>query len=183
MDDATEHGATDYRPVRPHPATFSDEQFLQDCTVRRTRHSGPGGQHRNKVETAIELIHRPTGLKTLAAERRSQPQNLQAAVFRLRLLIAVRVRSAWQSDVQPSQLWQQRCRNERISCRSTHRDFPSLLAEALDAADSKDGDVKRAAAALGCSATQWIRFVGQCPEALHRINSDRAARGQHLLKP
>ena len=39
-----------------HPVRVSDDALLQNCVIRRFRHSGPGGQHRNKVETAIELI-------------------------------------------------------------------------------------------------------------------------------
>src|SRR5215467_15152482 len=44
---------------------------------------GPGGQHRNKVETGVRLTHRPSGLVVTATERRSQSANRDAAFERM----------------------------------------------------------------------------------------------------
>lgn len=52
-----------------------------------TRSSGPGGQHVNKVSTAVRAIHRPTGLMVFESNHRSQIQNKKEALRRLALLL------------------------------------------------------------------------------------------------
>ena len=44
----------------PHPAAVDLASLAAECDFRTTRRSGPGGQNRNKVETAVILTHRPT---------------------------------------------------------------------------------------------------------------------------
>lgn len=61
-----------------------DDALLAECEVESLRASGPGGQHRNKSETAIRLRHVATGIVAGASERRSRAQNLSVALGRLR---------------------------------------------------------------------------------------------------
>jgi peptide chain release factor 1 len=56
----------------------------EDVDIETMRGSGAGGQHRNKTETGVRLIHKPTGFTVTATERRSQLQNRGAALERLR---------------------------------------------------------------------------------------------------
>ena len=62
-------------PSPLHPAALSDDALMKQCDVHTGRTSGPGGQHRNKVETAVRIVHRPTGLDGQAGERRRQIEN------------------------------------------------------------------------------------------------------------
>ena len=62
----------------------SDAELLAECRVEVRRDSGPGGQHRNKVESAIRLVHEPPALVVTASERRSQHANRTLALERLR---------------------------------------------------------------------------------------------------
>ena len=59
------------------------ESLERDCDVEFFIASGPGGQHRNKVETGVRLVHRPTGITVTATERRSQHANREAAFARM----------------------------------------------------------------------------------------------------
>src|SRR5579859_7558262 len=62
----------------------TDRDALErDCSVEFFIASGPGGQHRNKVETGVRLVHMPTGVRVTATERRSQHANREAAFERM----------------------------------------------------------------------------------------------------
>ena len=56
-------------------ASKDQEMKHQDLYYDTYRGSGPGGQHRNKVETAVRVTHRPTGLSASSAAHKSQVQN------------------------------------------------------------------------------------------------------------
>jgi hypothetical protein len=71
---------------------LDDDALRAQCDIERSRSGGPGGQHRNKVESGVRLVHRPTGCMGQAFERRSQAQNLDVATLRLRQSIALNVR-------------------------------------------------------------------------------------------
>jgi protein subunit release factor B len=55
----------------------------RDCDMTFLFGTGPGGQNRNKVETGVRLVHRPTGLMVTATNRRSQHANREAAFERM----------------------------------------------------------------------------------------------------
>lgn len=165
-----------------HPAAIEPEQLLADCEVRFSRRSGPGGQNRNKVETAAILTHRPTGLTAEANERRSQAENRRVALFRLRLRLALEVRDGGPEPERPSVLWRSRCRGGRLAVNPEHDDFPALLAEALDTIARHGGDARAAAGFLGCSTTQLVRLLKDAPRALAWLNELRRERGQPPLR-
>jgi hypothetical protein len=150
------------------------DALLAQCTVRRTKRSGPGGQHRNKVETAVVIEHAGSGIRGEASERRSQEQNRQMAVQRLRVSLAVEVREPLDlSGYAPSPLWHSRLRGERLNVSTEHADFPALLAEALDVAAACGMDVKSAAERLGTSATQLVKLLKAEPRAIALVNQRR----------
>jgi protein subunit release factor B len=56
---------------------------ISDLEIAFIRSSGPGGQHVNKVSTAVTLRHVPTGISVTASDSRSQSANRQLALVRL----------------------------------------------------------------------------------------------------
>ncbi|MGA2069277.1 MAG: peptide chain release factor-like protein [Thermoguttaceae bacterium] len=164
-----------------HPAAASAKRLIAECDVRRLRRSGPGGQHRNKVETAVSLCHVPTGVHAEAGERRSQAQNRSVALFRLRMNLALEVRRPCGSDYVPSTLWQSRC-GGGLKVSASHVDFPALLAELLDVLAAFDADPKRAAAVLGCTPSHLVRLLKLDPRALLLVNRWRGECGMHALQ-
>ena len=63
----------------------------KDLEYLSYRASGPGGQHRNKVESAIKVVHAPTRLEAISSDSRSQHQN--KVIARNRLMAKVKLMS------------------------------------------------------------------------------------------
>jgi len=165
-----------------HPADLSDEELLRECDQRFDRRSGPGGQHRNKVETAAIVTHRRTGITAEANERRSQSTNRTQALFRLRLRLATELRVERPRESVPSLAWRERIRNGPLRVSRQHPDFPRLLAEALDLLAQNDFHPALAASELQCSPSQLIRLCRLYPPALRHVNDERVTRGLHILR-
>ena len=162
-----------------HPSERTDDDLMSEVSATRGRSGGPGGQHRNKVETHVTLTHRPTNTSAQAGERRSQADNKRVALFRLRLALAMEVRT---ERTGVSATWLSRVRGGKIRCNPSHRDFPALVAEALDQLHQQAWDGRAAADALAVSTSQLVRLLKEHPPALTRWNKERALLGLRALK-
>jgi hypothetical protein len=168
----------------PHPATVPEADLIAQCDLSKDRAGGPGGQHRNKVETRVTIVHAPSGAEAMAGERRSAVDNRRVALFRLRLLLAVDVRTRVPQGEVRSELWKSRCTAQskgKIACNPEHTDYPAMLAEALDVVWAAGLDVGDAALRLCCSPSQLIKLVKDHPPAFVRLNQAREAAGLHRL--
>lgn len=69
---------------QPHETTKSDEISKDELDITFYRSSGPGGQRKNRRDTAVRIRHIPTGTTATSTESRYQSQNLKLAMERLR---------------------------------------------------------------------------------------------------
>ena len=159
-----------------HPAALPELALLRDCDETRTRRGGPGGQHRNKVETAVVLLHRPTGLTAEASERRSQADNRRVAVRRLRLALALGHRIPAE-PAGPSPCWRARTAGGQIAVALDHADYPALVAEAFDRLAACGWQLPPAAALLGVSPSQLARLCRREPATWTALGRQRTAAG------
>ncbi len=65
------------------PISKSIQLSEKDVSYQTLRSGGPGGQHVNKVSTAVRAVHKPSGLSVTASDTRSQLQNKKLATKRL----------------------------------------------------------------------------------------------------
>ncbi|MCK4575476.1 peptide chain release factor-like protein, partial [candidate division WOR-3 bacterium] len=59
------------------------ETLKQEVEITFYKSSGPGGQRKNKKETAVRIFHPPSGITVIATEHRSQAKNKELAFERL----------------------------------------------------------------------------------------------------
>ena len=70
-----------------------------DIEMQVFRASGAGGQHINKTSSAVRYIHHPTGLVASSQEERSQLQNRERAMGRLKSMIAAKAEEDRQAEL------------------------------------------------------------------------------------
>lgn len=173
----TDHGI---RIPPPHPACLSEAEFLRECSLKQTRRGGPGGQHRNKVSTAIVITHEPTGIIAEASERRSQADNRKVAIRRLRETLAIVVRTQATGD--KSMIDRSPYLGYRLRLSEGNWDRPAVLAILLDDISLAAGSLQDVAGSWGSSTSAVVRFLKEFPEALRWVNTLRAGHNFSPLK-
>ncbi len=161
-------------------APSTDEALLAECDVHTHRASGPGGQKRNKTESAVRLLHRPTGIRVVATESRSQHENKGRALRRLRQALALRVRHPAPETGVPGAVEACIGRAGRLEVgRRDGRYLPAASA-VLDLLLALEGNLSATARRLGLTTGNLSGFLTTDDDLMAEANRVRAGFG---LKP
>ncbi|KAH9621485.1 hypothetical protein KSS87_020046 [Heliosperma pusillum] len=170
---------------------LSDTELMNECEMGTFKTSGPGGQHRNKRESAVRLKHLPTGIIAQASEDRSQHKNRASALARLRALIALKVRRPVNLDAYspPKQLLQilppkSTVRGSEVGSqiRPNNPKFAEGMQALLDLIYAVDGSVADASKYLGLSTGALSRIILSDDSLRLAVNELRASKVFHLLQ-
>ncbi len=154
-------GAGPGRSERDEWLRLPPSVLLGQCREERYRASGPGGQRRNKVETAVRLVHGPSGISAQAEESRYLHENRRRALRRLRERIALKIRARPDEADQPLPPEFVACRTAAgaLSISRGNTAYPIVVATVLDALVDANGSYAAAAHRLGLTTSQVLRFL------------------------
>ncbi|XP_073156539.1 uncharacterized protein [Henckelia pumila] len=170
---------------------MSDEQLMRQCEMDTFKASGPGGQHRNKRESAVRLKHVPTGIISQAVEDRSQHKNRASALARLRKILAVKVRNSVELDTYAPPLELLQILPAKSSLRGSDNGpqigpnnpkFALGMQALLDLIFAVEGSVSDAAKKLGMSTGALSRLILSDDSLRMAVNEFRVSKGLKPLK-
>lgn len=149
---------------------LDDDSLLRLCRQDCFRASGPGGQHRNKTDSAVRLTVPGGGVTALCTDHRSQHRNRAEALKRLRMALAIDLRLPIAPGSNPQ--WQGPW---KLGKKDRRR--PAFTAHILDVLAHHNWAVGRAADTLGISTGKLIRTLARDPQTWTAVNQARAKRG------
>jgi len=164
----------------------SDDALVAQSEVDRYRASGPGGQHRNKTESAVRLRHKPSGATAIGEDSRSQSENKLHAVRRLRATIALDVREPVElDDYAPSPRLAALIAGGTAPLGAKTRltgDYWAAIAELLDLLVAGDLEIGTTAQRLGITTGAMSKLLLHDDQVARAVNDLRRSRHMRPLR-
>jgi hypothetical protein len=174
-------------PVRREALLLAnDATLLAQCEVDRYRASGPGGQHRNKTESAVRIRHLPTGVQAIAEDSRSQAENKEIALRRVRAQFALRFREpvALESFAPSPRLAAMVAGGTARLGEKTRQtpEFWIAMGELLDVFLADGCEVRATADRLGIGSSALSKLLLRDDGVARVVNEERAQRGLRPMR-
>jgi hypothetical protein len=151
---------------------MSLDELLRECQLKGYQGSGPGGQHRNKTNTGVNLRLSAYNLEIKSCESRSAAENKVHALHRMRMAIALEVRET------PKPVSELKFPGSNGRIQSSNLGFAPFIADVLDIVALNNGDTKPAAVAFGLSPTALTRILHQEKSVIEKVQSLRKVGGK-----
>lgn len=149
--------------------SMEDSTLLSQCRIDTARGRGPGGQKRNKTESAVQITHIASGISAYNDESRSQHLNKETALKRLRLEMAFKLRSECMTQPGPMP-----------SPKSNI--YPLWAARVLDFLDGNGYRISETAAQLNTSTSQLVKALAKCTPLWQFVNKQRVSLGLKQIR-
>jgi len=169
--------------LRAHYLLATDDALIAQCEVDRYRASGPGGQHRNKTESAVRLRHKLSGVTAIGEDSRSQSENKLHAVRRLRAAIALEVREP--APPQPSPRLAALVAGGTAPLGKNTRltgEYWAAIAELLDLVVANNLEIGTTAQQLGISTGALSKLLLHDDAVGRAVNDLRRAKNMRPLR-
>jgi len=141
--------------------SFSQDDLLRECRSESFQASGPGGQKRNRVYSAVRLTHLPTGISSESSKSRKAGLNQVSALSKLRLKAALGIIKIFTLEPNSRKDYSGLIKDWppfRDKINKNHRDFPDCVFSALNSFWIQRSEISKAAAQLGVSSSALTRF-------------------------
>jgi hypothetical protein len=160
----------------------SDDQLIAQCEVDRYRASGPGGQHRNKTDSAVRLRHKLLGVTAIGEDSRSQSENKHHAVRRLRSAIALEVREPMR-EPSPRLVALVAGGTAPLGAKTRQTgEYWAAMAELLDLLVAENVEIGTTAQRLGITTGAMSKLLLHDEQVGRAVNDLRRARGMRPLR-
>ena len=156
-------------PDRNKWLEMRDESLSAMCRMQAFKSSGPGGQKVNKTSSAVRLIHNPTGIEVTASESRSQHENRHCALKKMRMKIALEIRSDGKKRI------------DNFEVSMSNPKYPFFAALLLDSLNDYGFQLRGCAQFLGLSTGQLVRLLEKDPVIWRKVNAERKTIGLNTL--
>ncbi|MCM8537975.1 MAG: peptide chain release factor-like protein [Lentisphaeraceae bacterium] len=149
---------------------LDENDFLKHCTLDFYKARGPGGQKKNKTESAVRLTHNDSSVAATASEDRKQSVNKSKAIKRLKLELAFTMRC-------PAVPWK-----GQMDMNPSNKHYSLFCACLFDHLEENDWQISTVAEAYKLSTNKLIKIISKSDTLWQEVNKRRTSLNHKPLR-